>query len=59
MSNIENVKPEEPGVTEEHSVRTWQDDLAGQPEVEGDGPFGERILGDKSLVVDTLRTLIK
>lgn len=59
MNNTDNLKPEVPDTVGDSTARTWQDDLAGQPEVEGAGPFGERILGDKSLVVDTLRTLIK
>lgn len=58
MNNIDNVKSQESGITEESAIRTWQDDLANQPEVEGIGPHGERALSNEARTMDIVRTLI-
>ncbi|MEH5014634.1 hypothetical protein [Phytobacter diazotrophicus] len=58
MNNIDNVKSQEAGTIEESTVRTWQDDLANQPEVEGIGPHGERSVSDEARMLDNMRVLI-
>lgn len=58
MNNTDNLKPEVPDTVGDSTARTWQDDLAGQPEVEGTGPHGERALSDEARALDNLRARI-
>ncbi|MEN0630530.1 hypothetical protein AAIG33_24380 [Phytobacter ursingii] len=58
MNNIDNVKSQKTSTPEESAVRTWQDDLANQPEVEGIGPHGERSVSEEARVLDNMRARI-
>ena len=56
MTPIEKIKPEVQASTSENSSpRTWQDDMANQPETNGTGTHGERMISPESLKSDNLR----
>ncbi|MEF3564547.1 hypothetical protein V4S60_19460 [Citrobacter freundii] len=55
MSNIEKLKPEESGASQNVKVRTWLDDINGQPEPDGIGSFGESAISGESRTAETMR----
>ncbi|EKS9222285.1 hypothetical protein K5M41_24280 [Serratia marcescens] len=55
MSNIEKLKPEESGASQNGKVRTWLDDINGQPEPDGIGSFGESAISEESRTAETMR----
>ena len=55
MSNIEKLKPEESGASQNGKVRAWLDDINEQPEPDGIGSFGERAISEESRTAETMR----
>lgn len=55
MSNIEKLKSEESGASQNGRVRTWLDDINGQPEPGGIGSFGESAISEESRTAETMR----
>jgi hypothetical protein len=58
MNNIDNVKSEKAGTTEESTVHTWQDDLASQPLPGDNTPLIERQTGEYAQALDIARNSI-
>ena len=58
MNNIEKLKPEESGTSQNGKVRTWQDDINGQPEPDGIGSFGESAISEESRAAETMRNSV-
>lgn len=44
MNSIEKIKPESHEAAAEEKVRTWQDDLASQPQLDSNSDIVEREL---------------
>lgn len=55
MSNIEKLKPEESVASQNGKVRTWLDDINGQPAPDGIGSFGESAISEESRTAETMR----
>lgn len=56
MNPIDKIKPEgQESTSDNNSSRTWQDDIANQPETTGTGTHGERMISPESLQSDNLR----
>ncbi|HEY3982473.1 hypothetical protein [Cedecea sp.] len=56
MTAIEKINPEGLASTSDNNApRTWQDDMANQPETTGTGTHGERMISPDSLRSDNLR----
>ncbi|HCL6633700.1 TPA: hypothetical protein ACTYL1_004503 [Citrobacter freundii] len=55
MSKIVKLKPEERSTSQNGEVRTWLDDINGQPDPDGIGSFGESAISEESRAAETLR----
>ena len=54
MTNIEKITPENSAGSEE-PARSWQEDLANQPQLDSESPAVERQTGELSRALDNHR----